>query len=264
MMFSLPTSLPFAAVSRRVVADATGRRPGARALCSALLAAALAFTAVPAGAQENAASGVITMDGRGSVTVTPDMAVLSASVVTSGAEAAEALSGNSAAIGKVIEAIKAEGIAAKDIQTRGFGIYPRYDQSKAGEAQPGIIGYEVRNGVEVKVRDLGKLGGLLSLVVDSGANAVDGIRFEVADPAEKLDEARAAAVKAARHKAEIFANAAGVELGEILSIAETGVDMPRPVMMRAEGMMMAKSGPVPMEAGEETVSADVTIRWQLR
>ncbi|GAB4517321.1 MAG: SIMPL domain-containing protein [Roseibium sp.] len=219
----------------------------------------------PAVAQEAAtAGGIITMEGRGTVSVTPDMAVLTASVVSTGQNAAEALSENSAAIAAVIEAIKAEGIEAKDIQTRGFGIFPRYDHSKSSEGRPEITGYEVRNGVEVNVRDLARLGGLLTLVVDSGANAVDSIRFEVSDPEEKLDEARRKAVAAARHKAGIFAAAAGVDLGAIVSISETGTSLPGPVMMRAEGLMMAKSGPVPVEAGEETIAANVTIRWALK
>ncbi|MEM5585281.1 SIMPL domain-containing protein [Roseibium sp. AS2] len=239
----------------------------ARFLRTAALAAALGAAlagAAPALAQDPASlSGILTMEGRGTVSVAPDMAVITASVVSTGKNAAGALSENSIAVARVIEAIKAQGIAAKDIRTRGFGIYPRYDHSKATEGQPEIQGYEIRNGVEVNVRDLAKLGDLLTLVVDSGANAVDGIRFEVSDPGEKLDEARQGAVADARHKAGVFAAAAGVELGGIVSIAESGVDMPRPVMMRAEAMM-AKSGPVPVEAGEETIAATVTIRWSLK
>lgn len=235
-----------------------------KAVLAAGLGAAL-VGAVPALAQDTAApTGSITMEGRGTVSVSPDMAVISASVVTTGDNAAEALAGNSEAIAKVIDAIKAEGIEAGDIQTRGFGIYPRYDHSKSSGQQPDIAGYEIRNGVEVKVRDLAKLGTLLTLTVESGANAVDGIRFEVSDPQDKLDEARKQAVAAARHKAEVFAASAGVELGTIVSITETGVEMPRPVMMRAEGLMMAKAGPVPVEAGEEVIGANVTIRWSLK
>ncbi len=231
------------------------------ALAAALSAAMLG--AAPALAEEAMQpAGTITMDGMGMVSVAPDMAVISASVVTSAKTTADGLSENSEAIAKVIEAIKGEGIAAGDIQTRGFGIYPRYEPAKSvSDSQPGIIGYEIRNGVEVKVHDLAKLGDLLTLVVESGANSVDGIRFEVSDPSDKLDEARKKAVAAARHKAEVFATAAGMQLGAIQSISETGVQMPRPVMMRAEGMMSAKA--VPVEAGEETISASVTIRWTL-
>jgi uncharacterized protein YggE len=230
---------------------------------AAITVASLAAT--PAYADENAAlTGTITMDGRGTVSVAPDMAVITARVVTISKTAADALAGNTSDLAKVIEQIKAAGIEAKDIQTSGFAIYPRYERvTDNSNRQPNITGYEVRNGVEINVRDLTKLGDLLTGVVDSGANSVDGIRFQVSDPDEKLDEARKRAVQEAKHKASIFAEAAGVELGGIVSISETGIQMPRPVMMRAEGMMMAKADAVPIEAGEETISASVTIQWQI-
>ncbi|QDG76567.1 SIMPL domain-containing protein [Labrenzia sp. PHM005] len=237
----------------------------ARKFALAATLAAVALSPLPAKSEEASAGfGTITMEGQGSVTVAPDMAVITARVVTVAKTAAEALAGNTSDISKVIDQIKATGVKAKDIQTSGFAIYPRYERVTDNSGrQPDITGYEVRNGVEVNVRDLVKLGDLLSKVVDSGANSVDGVRFQVSDPDEKLDEARKEAVAAARHKAEIFAAAAGVDLGSIVSISETGIQMPRPVMMRAESMMMAKAAPVPVEAGEETISASVTIQWQL-
>jgi len=252
-MLTLPSRLPGRSLSfTRNIALAAG-------LCAALAGAA------PALAQDVAPAGSITMEGRGTVSVAPDMAVISANVVTTSKTASDALSENSAAIAKVIAAIKDQGIEARDIQTRGFGIYPRYERiTDSSGRQPDITGYEIRNGVEVNVRDLAKLGSLLTLVVESGANSVDGVRFEVSDPEEKLDEARKKAVEAARHKAEVFAAAAGVELGAIASITETGTQMPRPLMLRTESMMMAKADTVPVEAGEETVGANVTIRWTLK
>jgi len=248
------------------ISSSIGKLP--RVSRNAVIAAAFtiaSLAAAPAYADETVTlTGTITMDGRGTVSVAPDMAVITARVVTISKTAADALSGNTADLAKVIEKIKAAGIEAKDIQTSGFAIYPRYERiTDNSNRQPDITGYEVRNGVEINVRDLTKLGDLLTGVVDSGANSVDGIRFQVSDPDEKLDEARKRAVQEAKHKAGIFAEAAGVELGGIVSISETGIQMPRPVMMRAEGMMMAKADAVPIEAGEETISASVTIQWHI-
>ncbi|MEP2705031.1 MAG: SIMPL domain-containing protein [Roseibium sp.] len=236
-----------------------------RRMAFAASLAAIALAAPTAFAQESGdVRGSITMEGRGSVSVAPDMAVITTRVVTTAKTAPDALAQNTKDLSKVIETIKASGIEAKDIQTSGFSIYPRYERITDGSnRQPDIIGYEVRNGVEINVRDLGKLGDLLSTVVESGANAVDGIRFQVSDPDDKLDTAREKAVAAALHKAEIFAKAAGVELGDIMSISETGADIPRPVMMRAESMMVGSASPVPIEAGEETISANVTISWEI-
>ncbi|TYC55701.1 SIMPL domain-containing protein [Rhodobacterales bacterium] len=241
--------------------------PFRNAFLAAGLAVAIAGSPAQAqdsGVQEIASRGTITMDGQGSVAVSPDMGVISASVVTTADTTEKALSENNALIGKVISAMKEQGIESRDIRTNGFNIFPRYDRSENKDGgQPKIVGYEVRNGIEMKVRDLAKLGDLISSAVDNGANAIDSVRFEVSEPDEKLDEARKRAVEEARHKAEIFASAAGVELGTIVSITETGIQMPQPVLMRAEAKAMAMASPVPVEAGEETIAANVTIRWSL-
>lgn len=248
---------------KSILANRLGRRSGT--FRSAALAAALAFPlaamtgAAPAWSQEQAS---ITMEGQGNVTVSPDVGVISASVVTAAKTTEKALGDNNDLIAKVIAAMKQQGVEARDIRTNGFNIFPRYEQSdRNSNTQPAIAGYEVRNGIEVKVRDLAKLGDLLTIAVKAGANSVDGIRFEVSNPEEKLDEARKKAVEAARHKAEIFAEAAGVTLGSIVSITETGVQMPQPVMLRMQTKALEAS--VPVEAGEETISANVTIRWSL-
>ena len=130
------------------------------ALATGLVAAS--FVAPAALAEDTGSSGgTITMEGRGSVSVAPDMAVITTRVVTTADTAPDALARNTEDLGKVIETIKAEGIEAKDIQTSGFSIYPRYERLKNNsDQQPKIIGYEVRNGVEINVRDLGKLGGV--------------------------------------------------------------------------------------------------------
>lgn len=233
------------------------------AMRGAAIAAGLAaiFAFAPAKAQE---APSITMEGQGSVTVAPDIGVISTSVVTMAETTEKALEDNRELITKVIASMRKQGVEANDIRTSGFNIFPRYKQDSTGSnGQPAITGYEVRNGIEVKVRDLPQLGDLLTIAVDAGANSVDGIRFEVSNPEEKLDEARKKAVEAAMHKAEIFAEAAGVKLGNIVSITETGVQMPQPVALRMQAKALPGSGPVPIEAGEETISANVTIRWSL-
>ena len=205
-------------------------------------------------------SGTITMQGTGSVSVPPDMAVVTTRVVSQAKTAPEALARNTEQLTNVIAEIKAAGIAPADIQTSGFSIYPRYDHTK-DNAPPRIAGYEVRNGVSINVRELDKLGPLLDTIVRSGANAVDGISFEVSEPDEKMDEARRNAVDAAKRKATLFAEAAGAQLGSVMAISETGISQPRPMMMMRA--MAAESAPVPIEAGENTLSASVTITWSL-
>ncbi|MTI45547.1 hypothetical protein JM93_01052 [Roseibium hamelinense] len=234
-----------------------------RTLAPALaVAAAIALTPVSALAETAKPVATISIDGRGEVSTAPDMAVVTTRVVTMAEEAPEALSGNTEAISKVIAEIKSAGVEAKDIQTSGFSIFPRYDRSDNNQA-PKIIGYEVANGVTIKIRDLAKLGGILNTVVENGANSIGGISFQVSDPDEKLDEARKLAVANAKARAQLYAQAAGVELGRILSISEGGASIPRPLFAGREMMMKADAAPVPVEAGENTLSANVSITWEI-
>ncbi|MBD8890660.1 SIMPL domain-containing protein [Labrenzia suaedae] len=206
----------------------------------------------------------ISITGQGKLSMAPDMAVVTTRVVTPAKTAPEALDENTKAISEVIAEIKKAGIEAKDIQTSGFSIFPRYEQQKGRENQPpAIAGYEVANGVTVNIRDLAKLGPILNAVVQSGANEVNGISFQVSDADKKMDEARKAAVENAKSRASLYAQAAGVKLGKILSISEGGASMPQPLYMRAEKMAFASDGAIPVEAGQETLSASVTIVWEL-
>ncbi|WP_417670049.1 SIMPL domain-containing protein [Roseibium sp.] len=233
-------------------------------LAFTLLAASLLTGTSPAQATDAPSPATITMSGEGRISVAPDMAVVTTRVVTAGKTAPEALSENTGAMNDVIAKIKTSGIEARDVQTSGFSIYPRYEDRRNNPDKPlRIIGYEVTNGVTIQIRDLEKLGSILDTVVRSGANEVNGISFRVSDPEDKLDAARKAATETARAKAELYSTAAGAKLGRILTITETGVSIPRPFAVRSEKMMMADAAPVPMEAGQETLSAHVTITWEL-
>lgn len=235
-------------------------------LFPALMVALAAAAPLHAQAQDQAPvrpTATISMEGRGDISVAPDMAVVTTRVVTTGKQAPEALTANTAAMAEVIAEIRSAGIESKHIQTSGFSIYPRYDHSETAQGQtPLITGYEVSNGVTIQVRDLARLGAILEAVVTNGANSIGGISFEVSEPAEKLDQARKAAVADARRRAELYATAAGVSLGRVLAIIEGGASTPQPYAMRAEKLMMA-AAPVPIEAGENTLSASVSITWEL-
>jgi uncharacterized protein len=234
-------------------------------LRAGLVAAALAVAAmmaIPARA-DDAPRPTLSLTGTGEVFAKPDMAVISSGVVTEAKTAREALDANNEAIAAVIAAIKEAGIEAKDIQTSGFSVQPRYVYPKKSEETdaPKIVGYTVRNAVSVKVRDLEKLGGVLDKAVTVGANSISGIDFIVSDADARLDEARAIAMKDALRKAQIYAEAAGITLTRIQSINEVGGFRPVPrkaMMMRAEA-----ASDVPVEAGEQTLSVEVNVTWEI-
>jgi uncharacterized protein YggE len=217
------------------------------------------FSAAPTHADDHPRR-TIAISATGRVTVEPDQARITAGVTADAATARAALSGNSEAMGKVIAELKAAGIDAKDIQTASFRVEPRYTRPMEGQA-PKIDGYSVSNEVQVLVRDLAKLGEILDRLVTAGANQTAGLSFEVSNAETLLDDARKEAVANARRRAELYAAAAGVELGEVLTITEgEAMPPPRPVFARAVKLQAA----VPIERGTETLEASVTITWALQ
>lgn len=213
-------------------------------------------------------AGTITIEGRGEVMATPDMAQINSGVTTQGATAREALDANTAAMADLIAELKAAGIEPRDIQTSGFSVNPNYVYTDERDANgyslpPKINGYQVSNTVTVTVRKLDTLGSILDKSVTVGANTINGVSFSVADPSELYDEARKAAFADARAKAELYATAAGSTLEDILSISEgQGFNDPQPYPMYARADMAA-SAPVPVQAGELAFAINVSVQWEL-
>lgn len=241
------------------------RRPAATVLLAAALAApaaVLAFAPAATAQQIIAAptDGRITVTGSADVSGAPDTAMVTLSVVSEAATAGDALSENSAATAKVIEAVKAAGVEGADVQTSGFSVYPRYVDRDDDSEPARIAGYSVRNGVVVRVRTLPNLGKLLDAAVKAGANQIDGVSFLIDDDTALRDQAREGAVRDARRKADLYAAAANVKTGRVLSISEAIAEPPMRPMYR----MAAEAAPaVPVEAGSVQLSAEVTVVFAL-
>lgn len=204
----------------------------------------------------------IQVSGEGVATLAPNMAVVTLTVNREGETAREALDANSTAMDAVLSAMREEGIAAEDMQTSEFSIHPRYVYPKPRTEQPPqIVGYTVRNGLTLRVRDLDRLGALLDRAVTLGVNEGGNVRFTHDDPTAALTEARAAAVKEALAKARTIAAAAGVGLGDIQSLSEYDHEPPpRPMMMEAAAMARsADAAPVPVATGENSYKVAVKL-----
>lgn len=204
----------------------------------------------------------ISLSGHGEVRLAPDIAIVNLGVASQAAVAKDALAANTKAMQAVFAALKAAGIADKDVQTSNFMVQPRYNFNNEGKA-PTLIGYEVSNSVTVTVRKLDTLGSVLDAVVQSGSNQINGIQFDVSQPEAALDEARKLAVADARRKAEIYAAAGSVNLGSILSISEGSFAPPPQPVMRTT-MKMDAAPPVPIAQGEQTLAVDVNIAWEIK
>ena len=199
----------------------------------------------------------------GTVSAEPDMARIQIGVQSLGMTAADVLKENSAKMQAILDLLSAEGVANKDVQTTQFGISPQWDRRKntSPDNPPQIVGYAVNNSVNVRVRELPKLGAILDKVTGFGANSIGAIQFDVSNRAELLDQARVAAVKTAKARAEMLAAAADVELGDLLFLNEGQASFPRPVMARAEASFAADA--VPIAQGELDIRASVTLTYEL-
>jgi uncharacterized protein YggE len=227
---------------------------------SLLLAALAAVFALPATAQPVSPAGTIEVVGHASHPVTPDQAIVHIGVSTRAASPAAALDDNSAAARRVAELARSMGIEPADIRTSSVSLTPNYRPTREGGGQPSPDGYSAENQVEIRVRDLPRVGELLRRAVEGGANRINGLSFGLADPRNADEEARRAAVNDAFRQARLLADAAGVKLGPIRRITfppqREGVPV-RGVAMRAMG------APVPVQAGSLEVSAEVEVTWAI-
>ncbi len=222
----------------------------------------------PAFAAEAPQTPRISVAGKGEVMAAPDVAYVDLGVTSSASTAREALATNSKSMAGLVATLKAAGIDARDIQTSGFSVNPQYfypDKDASGnQPPPRITGYEVRNGVSVKVRKIDALGGLLDQVVTVGANTINGVSFAVDDPKPLFEEARKAAFADAESRARTYADSAGVGLGDVLAISESPEGgAPQPMMMM-KAMAAAASPAVPVEAGQLAFDVDVAVQWAIK
>ena len=192
----------------------------------------------------------------------PDVALLSAGVVTQAADGNTAMRENATQMDKVMAAIKASGIAERDIQTSGINLNPQYRY--ADNEAPKIIGYQASNTVSLKVRDIAKLGRVLDSLAAQGANQINGPSFEIDQPEPVYDEARLAALKKAQARAETYAKSLGLRVRRIVSISEGSSGGFRPPMPM---MAMARAGKAEMDTavapGETTLSVNLDVVFEL-
>ncbi len=220
----------------------------------------------PAIASEEDTSSII-VTGEGRVDLAPDMAVLLLTVSREARAAKTALDANSAAMSDVLDAMTALGIEKSDLQTSGFSVQPKYyypPQGSGGEREARkIVGYVVRNSLNVRVRKIDSVGEVLDKSITLGVNEGGNISFGNDDPSSALTQARTLAVQDAIAKATTLATAAGVKLGDILKISERTVSQ-RPVPMARAAMSMAESSnAVPISGGENTYKVGVNISFAI-
>jgi uncharacterized protein YggE len=209
---------------------------------------------------------VVTLNVTESVEGSPDIATVGTGVQTRASTAQAAMQDNAAKTEKLIAALAKAGIAKKDIQTSGITLSAQYDynQREGEPTGPRFIGYEASNQLNVKLRDIKKVGPLLDAMVVAGATNINGPTFAIDNPAPMLVQARGAALKSAKAQADFYAQAAGYRTARLLSIAESnsGGQPPMPMMMSAR--FKADSAPTtPVEPGQVSASVTLTVQYAL-
>jgi len=229
-------------------------------------------------------SAILSLSAEGQSRRVPDIALFSAGVVTQAKTASEAMADNSRRMDQVVTALKRAGVADRDIQTSAINLSPVYSNPERDaqirarqtgqpyippspeEQMQRIIGYQARNTVQVRVRELGNMGRVIDALVAVGANEINGPNFTLDNQRAALDEARAQAIAEGRQRAELYARAAGLRVARILSISEGGGYYPvqrDAIILTGGGPAAPPPPPTPVQPGELTLGVSVSMQFEL-
>ena len=199
----------------------------------------------------------------GEVTRVPDVAVISAGVVTRQPAASAAIQENSSRMERVLAALKRAGVADRDVQTSSLNLSPEYRYQE--NQPPQLVGYSASNQVSIRFRDIRNSGKILDALVAEGANQINGPSLTVDKPELALDEARRQAIANGRARAELYARALGKHVARVVSVSEGGgsypVPPPMPVMMEAR---MAGAADTKVVPGEQKLQVGVSMVFDLQ
>jgi uncharacterized protein len=235
-------------------------------LAPMLLLASVAIPLVAAHADNGNATAPITgtrldISADGQVTRPPDIATVTAGVVTQAGTAAAAMADNSRRMAAAVAALRHAGIADKDIRTASLSLQPQYRYEDGHP--PAITGYQASNQVSVTFRDIGKAGSILDALVGQGVNQISGPDFALEHPEAAMDEARTQAIQKARARADVYAKAAGMSVRKIVAISESGGYSPPP-QPRVYMMARAEKAATDLQPGEEKIGVTVQVTFELQ
>ena len=198
----------------------------------------------------------------GDVTRVPDLAIISAGVVTRSATAAGALQQNAARMDRVIAALKRAGVEDRDIQTSNLNLNPEY--TYINNQPPKLNGYTASNQLSIRFRDIANSGKILDALVAEGANQINGPSLTIDKPETALDEARARAVAAGRARADLYARSLGLRVVRVVSVSESGGNYPSPPPMPMMMEARAQAADTKIVPGEQKLSVTLTMTFELQ
>lgn len=232
----------------------------APALITAPVAAQVAIEAPPGAAR-------LSLSVTERIEADPDLAIVTGGVTTTAPTATEALRQNSEQMQRVIAAVRRAGIAERDVQTVGVNLNAQYNYEGRRDGQPPrFIGYQASNSVQLRVKDIAKLGAILDSLVESGANQINGPTFTLENPDELLAQARLKTVAKAQASADGYARTAGFRTARLIGIDEAGSNYggDQIIVTGARTMDVAQSAPPPpVSPGQVRQSVSVNFTYLL-
>lgn len=246
------------------------RSVGVGAVAAALLVGAYAWGHTASAAPESSPSPApveptsngIAVSGIGRVTGTPNLLRLRTSVNVVKPDVNSAMQGANTTMAAVQNKLKADGVAAADLQTSGLSVQPDYDYTSSGAK---LKGYRVSENLSVVLRDLPNAGSVISDVAEVGGNelVINGASLDLDDDDALVAQARQKAFDDAKAKATAYAKAAGRSLGTVKSISES-TNFPSPVYVNAAPMAADKmAAAMPIQAGSQDVTVTVSVIWSM-
>jgi len=192
----------------------------------------------------------------------PDTIEIDAGIVTTGASGQAAMAANAALAERLIAAVRASGIEARDVRTSALSVTPRIRGDVRDEAAaPKILGYVARNRLTLRLRDLARAPDVIDALFAAGANEVEGPRFSLADPKPAIAAGRRLAVAEARAEADAYADALGMRITRVLQVSERGAfGDPRDGSIIVTGSRLQR---LPIEPGELETRVTVWIDYAM-
>ena len=218
--------------------------------------------------QEFEAKNTITVSGKGEIVIKPDLAVVNFSVISEAASVDLAMAENTEKINSITGFMKNSEIEERDLKTTSFRINPRYEWHNeiiGREERRVLVGYEVYQSLEVRIRDMEKIGAIIQGGSELGANQIGSLQFTVEDRESLESQARKIAIKDAKEKAEILSDELGVRLKRIVDFSEGEYNRPfRSKEMSFESIGMLSAETPEIEVGENEIIVRVNITYEIR
>lgn len=212
-----------------------------------------------------AEGAMLTVQGAGAVTLKADTATITLGVRKYAADVKEAQQAVNQSMDAMIEALTAAGVAKEDMYTSSIYIYPEYNYDD-DDNYASIKGYSASNSLTIVTADIENVGAIIDAAFDAGANTLDDVSFSAADTLEASNQALRLAIESAMGKAQVMAEAAGMELGELVSVQEYESDSFGAAVPYARNGVATESASdkTQVYAAKQEVTAKVTLQYALK